>query len=299
MKLITLTAVIASAMLIFSCANKKPDDKMAEPEAPVAYKSSATDKSVNNGNFKFDSLAQQDGQKQKQLSPHEPVNKPDWNKKIIKNASVNLEVKDYNSFYASLREKVRNLGGYIAQEEQNQSTYKIENTMSIKVPVDQFDNAVVELTANAEKINEKKITSLDVTSEVVDTKARMEAKKKTRQRYMDLLGQAKNMEEILNVQSEINGIQEEIESAEGRVEYLTHSAVFSTINLTYYQVLNSSAQEPGKPSFGQKIVAGLATGWELLSGLFIGLITIWPMLLATFILIFLFKRLRVQKAKQA
>jgi hypothetical protein len=33
---------------------------------------------------------------------------------------------------------------------------------------------------------------------------------------------AKNMEEILSVQSEINGIQEEIESAAGRIEYLGH-----------------------------------------------------------------------------
>ena len=192
-------------------------------------------------------------EKKKQPSQSQPVPNPDWDKKIIKNASLNLEVKDYNSFYKSFREKVRSLGGYVAQEEQTQSEYKIENTLVIKVPVDQFDNALALLTNNVEKINERKVSSQDVTAEFVDTKSRIEAKKQIRQRYMDLLKQAKNMEEILNVQSEINGIQEEIESAAGRIEYLGHSSSFSTINLTYYQVLNSSAKESGKPSFVTKI----------------------------------------------
>ena len=82
------------------------------------------------------------------------------------------------------------------------------------------------------ELNEKKITSEDVTTEVIDTRSRLEAKKQVRLRYLDLLKQAKNMEEILSVQSEINGIQEQIESAAGRMEYLQHSSSFSTIHLT-------------------------------------------------------------------
>ena len=99
--------------------------------------------------------------------------------------AFHIEIKEYKSFYASLREKVRSVGGYIAQEEQNESDYKIENTLVIKVPVDQFDNSIALLTSNVEKINAKKISSQDVTTEFVDTKSRMEAKKQVRQRYRD------------------------------------------------------------------------------------------------------------------
>jgi hypothetical protein len=172
--------------------------------------------------------------------------------------------------------------------------------MTIKVPVDQFDNAIVLLSTNVQKINERKISSHDVTMEVVDTKSRMEAKKQVRQRYMDLLGQAKNMADILNVQSEINGIQEEIESAAGRIDYLSHSSVFSTINLTYYQILNSSAKENDelkKTSFGEKLKEAFRAGWEIVSNLFIVTITIWPLLLASFFALILYKKWRGQKAK--
>jgi hypothetical protein len=232
-----------------------------------------------------------------QSSITSPAN-PDWDKKIIKTASLNLEVKEYKEFYSSLREKVKSLGGYIAQEEQSQSDYKIENSMTIKVPVDQFDNAVAQLTSSVQKINEKKITSQDVTGEVVDTKSRMEAKKKVRERYMDLLRQAKNMEEILSVQSEINNIQEEIESSAGRIEYLNHSSTFSTIDLTYYQVLNSSAKDIDNPSFGYKLSAAFKTGWSWVGDLFVGLVSIWPLLFLIFAAIIYYKRTKVTKTRQ-
>jgi hypothetical protein len=127
----------------------------------------------------------------------------------------------------------------------------------------------------------------------------MEAKKQVRQRYMDLLNQAKNMEEILNVQSEINGIQEEIESAAGRIQYLGHSSAYSTINLTYYQVLNSSAKDNNKPTFGTKITDAFKTGLGWIVDLFIGLVSIWPLFLLTFALVIVYKKIKAAKPKQA
>jgi len=253
------------------------------------------------GFLNADTTAQQQVPDKKQQSqPISPKPNPDWDKKIIKTASLNVEVDDYNKFYSLMREKVRSVGGYIAQEEQNQSDYKIENTLSIKVPVDQFDNALGQLTvSNIKKINEKKITSQDVTTEFIDTRSRMESKKQVRQRYLDLLKQAKNMEEILNVQSEINSIQEDIESAAGRIEYLGHSSAYSTIDLTYYQVLNSSAKDNDKPSFATKMTNAFKNGWSWIGDPFIGLLSIWPLLLVVFAAIILYKRTKINKPKEA
>jgi uncharacterized lipoprotein NlpE involved in copper resistance len=284
---IIITA-LAAMLLLFACENKSKNisdlKHISLQEAPIAENKY---KQEENSGFISDSTAQQipSGEPEKKKQPSQTVPNPDWHKKIIKTAKLNLQVKNYNIYYSSFREKVRSLGGYVAQEEQTQSDYKIENTLAIKVPVDQFDNAVVLLTNNAEKINERKIASQDVTTEFVDTKSRMESKKQVRLRYLDLLKQAKNMEEILNVQSEINGIQEEIESAAGRIEYLGHSSVFSTINLTYYQVLNSSAKDNESPSFGTKLSSAFKIGWSWIGELFVGLVSIWPLFLLIFVLI--------------
>jgi predicted nucleic acid-binding Zn-ribbon protein len=228
-----------------------------------------------------------------------PQVKQDWDKKILKTANLNLEVKDYNAYNTSLRDKVKQFGGYIAQEEQSQSEYKIENTLTIKIPVDQFDNAVNSISESVKELNEKKITSEDVTTEVIDTRSRLEAKKQIRIRYLDLLKQAKNMEEILNVQSEINGIQEQIESAAGRMEYLQHSSSFSTIHLTYYQVLKEGAVNPDKPSFAARITNAFQFGWNWVGELSIGLVSLWPLFLVVLGIIIFYKRSRRPKPKQA
>jgi hypothetical protein len=310
MNFIRLTAFMAVITITFACDSKNASQKVLEADIPekqneigIAAITNASDEKAGYEDFHTDTAGRQvqtSKQKQQQPAQHQqPAIKPDWDKKIIKTASLNLEVKDYNTFYSSLREKVRAAGGYIAQEEQRQSEYKIENSLTIKVPVDQFDNAVVQLTSSTEKINEKKITSQDVTTEIIDTKSRMEAKRQVRLRYMDLLKQAKNMDEILSVQSEINGIQEEIEAAAGRIEYLGHSSTFSTIHLTYYQILNSSAKDTGKPSFGKELSNAFSTGWSWVGDLFVGLVSIWPLFLLTIIVVMVYKRLRIQKPKQA
>ena len=307
MNFIRMTAIVAVAATTLACNlhNESKTDQNADKAFLQKEPAGADHKTEDlykecEGDFKIDSVARQQipGDQQKQPSHQSIPPKADWDKKIIKTASLNVEVKDYNVFSTSLKEKIKGLGGYIAQEEQSQSDYKIENSVTIKIPVDQFDNAVVQLTTNSQKLNEKKITSQDVTTEVVDTKSRMEAKKQVRLRYMDLLKQAKNMEEILKVQSEINGIQEEIESAAGRTEYLGHSSVFSTINLTYYQILNSSAKYNEKPSFGIELSNAFKNGWSWIGDLFVGLVSVWPLLLLIFTGIVIYKRTKLQKPRQ-
>lgn len=311
MKYIIAITSVTVALAICSCQNgenrKQDEVETIQKEVHKVGNSPANEladsKQISgNGLFDADSIAgdQVPGEKQKQQKQQPPpkdIIKTDWDKKIIKTAGINLEVTDYNTFYVSLREKVKNLGGYIAQEEQSQSDYKIENNMTIKVPVSQFDEAVVQFTANSVKINERKITSQDVTTEIVDTKSRMEAKKQVRQRYMELLNQAKNMNDILSVQSEINGVQEEIESATGRIEYLGHSSAFSTINLTYYQVLNSAAKADSEkqPSFTSKVKDAFRGGLDIISNLVIVFVTIWPLLLGSFVAYLLFKKHRRSK----
>lgn len=223
-------------------------------------------------------------------------NNPDWDKKIVKTATLSFEVKDFRQFTGELRTRVHNAGGYIAGEEQNQSDYKIENSVTIKIPVDQFDDAVTLITSGIGKIEEKKISTEDVTGEYVDTRSRMEARKQVRQRYLDLLGQARNMDDILNIQSHIDEIQESIESANGRINYLGHAAAYSTINLTYFQILNAAAQDD-KPSFGTQVARAFKTGWNMINDLFIGLISVWPLLIVMGLLVIAVRRWATTKQK--
>lgn len=293
MKSFIVTAAFLLLGGLIAC-NRNSEDKMTLPEVKQEAKE-VLNENEQAGNYTADSTGIPD-QKEKTKQPR-PEKKPlpDWDKKIIRNATLELEVKDANTYYKNLRELVRSYGGYVAQEDQAETDYKLENRLVIKVPVDQFDVAVAGLTEKVEKVQQRNIRSEDVTGEIVDTRSRLEAKKQVRLRYLELLNQAHNMTDILSVQQEINGIQEEIEAATGRVQWLGNAAAFSTINLTYYQVINATAKDD-TPSFGSRLVASFKTGGKWILELLIGLVAIWPLLAAAFIAIVFAKRFMKKKA---
>ena len=284
MKFLKPTAIAACILFsIFAC-NRLSDLENKAVETSVANAEEEKDKPTGTGDQITDTTPAP-SQKQRPQPGGNTTQQPkiDLDKKIIKSASVNLEVKNFKFFSDLLHGNIKRFGGYVAQEEQIQTDYKIENSITVKVPVDQFDDLVNAITSGEQKLIEKKITSEDVTTQVVDTRSRMDAKKQVRLKYLELLKEAKNMEEIFNVQREINGIQEDIEYANGRIEYLSHSAAYSTINLTYFQVLDSSAKNDNDVSYGTKVWRSFKVGWNWVAEFLIGIVSVWPLFFLGFL----------------
>lgn len=226
-----------------------------------------------------------------------PAVKIDWDKKIVKTATLQAEVIDFSLYSQGLVQRVKALGGYISQEQQNQTDYRIENTVTIKVPVSQFDQAVATLLKDVQKVDTRQISSEDVTSAYIDSKSRLEAKKEVRLRYLELLKSARNMKDIIEVQKEINYIQEEIEMVTGRINYLGHASAMSTIHLTYYQVLNMPGGSKGTPGFIEELKDSFANGWYWLGELFIGLVAIWPLVLLIVFVALLIRRKQLLRTR--
>jgi hypothetical protein len=167
--------------------------------------------------------------------------------------------------------------------------------LTLKVPVDEFENVMNALPAGDVKVIQRKITSEDVTGEVIDTRSRLEAKKQVRLKYLDFLKASKNMEEVLQVQSEINSIQEEIEAAAGRVEYLSHQSAYSTINLTFYQPAVGFKPTDVSPTFFTRVGIAFKSGAEWLIELLVAMISIWPLWLIAIGGIIGYKRMKSLK----
>ena len=220
---------------------------------------------------------------------------PDWDSKIIKTASLKLEIKDFKKYNDFVHNAVKQHGAYVAQEEQNLSEEKAETVITIKVPVAMFETMMNKLPGDDGKVMEKRISTDDVTGEVVDTRSRLEAKKQMRVKYLEFLKQSKNMEEVLQVQNEVNNIQVQIESAASRVSFLSHQAAYSTINLTFYQPMEGYKPTDIAPSFLTRLTNAFKNGARWIAELFVGFVSVWPLLLIVFGIYLGWKRLRPSK----
>jgi hypothetical protein len=91
------------------------------------------------------------------------------------------------------------------------------------------------------------------------------------------------------VEKQIGQLRSDIESIEGRLNYLQNRVSFSTLSMTFYE------STKGESEFSQKFKNGFKNGWENLIWLFVGLTNIWPLILIGLGLIIGFKVFRRKK----
>jgi hypothetical protein len=204
----------------------------------------------------------------------------DWDRYLIKTGDLKVETQSFKKFNDEVRHTVRSLGGYIAKEDQSVTGERSGNEMVIKVPVLQFELMMTALPGSEGKLLERKISSDEVGTEMVDTKSRIEAKMQMRLKYLEFLRTSKNMEEVLQVQKEINNLQEQIESAKGRVGYLSNQSALSTINFSFFEPAKGiKPVDDDQEGFFSKLATAFNRGAASIGQIFIGLIGVWPLLL--------------------
>lgn len=196
---------------------------------------------------------------------------------LIKTGSLNFAVKDFDTAYKSIITKIHNSHGYIVNEYSQES----KNTnLEIKVPVASFHKLfeLIEQEADQDYLITKSVRSQDVTEEYFDAETRIKSKKAIESRYLDILSMAKNVEEILMVESQLGNIRTEIEQAEGRLQYLKNRSNYSTINLAIYE-FKVAEVKPTKPieklSLASKIIDSIIMGWGQVESFLLLLTSNW------------------------
>ncbi|MBU0764077.1 MAG: DUF4349 domain-containing protein [Bacteroidetes bacterium] len=217
--------------------------------------------------------------------------------KIIKTANMSIESEDYAESLRRINTAVDKWQGYIAGESEVNYSYRISNTLTIRVPCSNFDPLIDDMTAGDDKIITKSINSMDVTEEFMDILTRLKNKREVEKRYVDLLKQARTIEEILEVEERIRVIREEIESREGRLKYLNDMVSYSTVTLELYQNFGYDKHESG---FFEKAGDAVSGGWEGMKVFMIGMLYLWPMWLLLIIgLVILVVLLKRRKRKRS
>lgn len=234
------------------------------------------------------------------MGKHELVDDTDQNQrsnldiKIIKNANCKLNVQEAEKVTRQTKKLVIKHGGYISDERFTHTNYTKENRFIIRIPNNKFDVVLDSLSNWAQFVDYKNISTQDVTEEYVDVSARLKTKLEVKERYETILRQkAKTVEEILEAEHKIKEIQEEIEAAKGRLQYLTNKVSFSTIQVDLYETVIPK-EEPNSytPKFGDKAKKGFSFGWGLIKSFALLLFYIWPFMVVGILIVVYFRWIR-------
>lgn len=265
-------------VMIYSCnggANYSEQLKMAEVDLDESFESVETEEEAI-ATFK----------------PDATITKTPSELKIIKSASARYKVKDVKIATEQIRTIALQYNAYISDLRYENNLYQKENRFTIKVPQEHFDLIMDSIGKVVEFVEYENITTKDVTEEYIDLQGRLATKMEVKKRYEEILRRnAKTVEDILNTEEKLRVLQEEIESAQGRLKYLTNRVAYSTLQIDLYETVEYKEEPTSyKKTFGDKTREGLSFGWNMIETVVLFFIHIWPLILLGLILVFFIRR---------
>ena len=215
--------------------------------------------------------------------------------KLIRNGMMTIKVADALDAKNRTKEILASYDAYIGNEQFDNTDYSASYHMQIRVPADKLDALITDLERLDGEVQNKSIQSLDVTEEFMDLETRLINKKAYLEQYREILKTARTVEDILKVREQIRALEEEIESAEGRLKYLRNQVALSTLNLTLLQEKAYVYKPDRKINFFERLKESISAGWFGFVEFCLGLLQLWPFWLALAIIFWLIKRYTKRK----
>lgn len=169
-------------------------------------------------------------------------------KKIIKNGSLNLKVNSVDDVSREISDIAKNNGGEISASNFYQTAKNVKSgTITVKVPVANFEKAFSELKKVATLVVRESTSGQDVTEQYTDLQAQLKNKQAEEQQYLEILKQAQKISDILEVTQQLSRVRGEIERLQGRIKFMDSQTDMSSITITLSEDENITFADSWRP----------------------------------------------------
>ena len=227
-------------------------------------------------------------------------------RKWIITMDLSAETEDLDAMTAALDQRIAARGGYVEdQSVYNGSRYNGSRryrsaSLTIRVPADRVEEFTEDVGGISNIVRQNK-TVQDVTLSYVATENRLKALETEEARLLELLAQAENMTDLLEIESRLTEVRYELENAASQKRLYDNQIDYATIYLNIEEVQEYTPVE--EPTLWERISGGFTgnlknLGEDLLDVL-VWLIVSLPYLAVAAVVIFLavllIRRLRRRK----
>jgi hypothetical protein len=198
--------------------------------------------------------------------------------KIIKTASVSLEVKDVPGAVESLKSLAAQKNGYISSTNiQKNYNDRLSGSVVIRIPQSEFETVLAGVKAIG-TVKSSSTQGQDVTEEYVDIEAQKTSYQNQLAQYNEIMKKAVKVSDVIEIQQQIDRVQTELNRLEGRLRYLNSRIDLSTITVSLAE------PEPVGGDTGHNFITTINEGIAGFIGMIDAIIIIFFTLLPLFIL---------------
>ncbi len=179
---------------------------------------------------------------------------PDLSEKIIYSATCRIETTEFDKALDRLNQLISSYGGFIENSSVDGNTYRnndgttvIRNRYAsyiIRIPANSFNDFLNE-TGSIGAVLSKNLNAENITSQFIDTQARLDALKIQEERLLALLEKATSMENIITIEDKLTNVRYDIESYQRSLNYMESKVNYSTVTLKINEVeVYTPTEEP-------------------------------------------------------
>lgn len=196
-------------------------------------------------------------------------------RKLIKTVSIDAETERYDNLLPALDARITALGGYVeTRETGSYSRSRRWTRMTVRIPAESLADFVSHVDDSANVLSTSEQTQ-DVTLQYADTEAKLTALRTEQTRLLELLAEANNLSEILEIEARLSDVTYELERWESQKRSYDNRIVYATVTLHLQEVQTLTPVE--EPTVWKRISEGFT---ESLRGVSDGLVDVFVFLTA-------------------
>jgi hypothetical protein len=155
------------------------------------------------------------------------------NRKLVRNATVELEIVSFDDAVQRITAFANEERGYVATtNSQKQANGKLRGEVVVKVLPENLDRFLQKIRGLGELKNQTLGTE-DVTKSYFDTDARLKNARVMEQRLIDMLKtKTGKVSDLLQVEKELSRVREDIEKMQGELKYWDSQVQFATVTIS-------------------------------------------------------------------
>lgn len=164
----------------------------------------------------------------------EGVQAPQMPTRLIRSATVSIEVADVAETVNAARSGAERAGGLVADAEISTRSGSRSASLLLRIPSDSLDNLLERLSALGE-VQSTRVSARDVSREYFDTEIRLSVKEATVRRLTELMQRSGSVEDLAAVERELSRATTELETLKGQIRYFDLQVAQSEVRLQLFE----------------------------------------------------------------
>lgn len=181
-------------------------------------------------------------------------------KKIIDRGNLTIETVEFDKSVDTIEKTLDQYKGYMEASNINQpgvgsNNYKGYRNADyvVRVPKENFEN-FLKAAESFGVITNENTSNEDISKQYYDTETRLKVYEAQEARYLELLKEAKTMEDILTIEGRLTEVRYNIEYLVGYKNQMKDLVDYGTVNISLYEVEEPTKVLDNPKNFGEKIV---------------------------------------------